>query len=540
MCKQGHECVGWGVDGATGMPTRFPVIALTYDAARTDKIFHGKLEPLEVEATPNPNPTWAFSPVAAQDDTHAFATIGEFSGYVDATYAGAAPPMGTSSYSVYTMRKEDVLGQFYQQPGQDTALTVARAAKSFITMELPFDPATKTLHYAFDRHANDAALSLPSAYETDDHKRQFLWFIEKYGTSYARTASMGALIEQRTSWQTPLRDQDKFDTAMLTKNANIDFAKSAQLDGPGSAHDAPYPDKATNALVCAGGDSTIACAASAEGMTNWKASVDTAQHLVLLSFDLQPISTLLPAAVGPSFEKAVQAYLDEQRQEWKQADKCPASCNSRGFCRAPDSVQCTCACYFGNGCSGGPKDGCTDTCSDGSSPASCAAWVQFFDSTNGNAWGPCSANRNTPSGCAGVKHSGADITEIALPNMGLEGTLPPSLGQLTAMKRLALMGNNLYGEVPDLSGATALERLELNSNAFGGAVPASLGGMAGLQELWLSQNQFSSFGDALAQGFVDCSVSSSGQPCCDLSENAFPCPLPAWLNSSKCEATCTP
>jgi hypothetical protein len=137
-----------------------------------------------------------------------------------------------------------------------------------------------------------------------------------------------------------------------------------------------------------------------------------------------------------------------------------------------------------------------------------------------------------------VRRSGADITEIVLPNQGLEGTLPPSLGQLTAMTRLALMGNDLSGEIPDLSGATSLKRLELNSNAFSGKVPSSLSGMAGLQELWLSQNKFTGFSDALAQGFGDCAVASTGQPCCDLSYNAFPCPLPAWLNSSKCVATC--
>jgi hypothetical protein len=29
VCKQGHECVGWGVDGVTGKPTAFPIVYLS-------------------------------------------------------------------------------------------------------------------------------------------------------------------------------------------------------------------------------------------------------------------------------------------------------------------------------------------------------------------------------------------------------------------------------------------------------------------------------------------------------------------------------
>jgi len=50
VCKQGHECVGWGVDGATGRPTPFPIVYLSYDPSRADKRFNGMNEPVEVVA----------------------------------------------------------------------------------------------------------------------------------------------------------------------------------------------------------------------------------------------------------------------------------------------------------------------------------------------------------------------------------------------------------------------------------------------------------------------------------------------------------
>ena len=59
ICKQGHECVGWGVNGVTGAPTLFPIVHLTYDPNRPDKQFHHLVEPREVRATHVINPVWA-------------------------------------------------------------------------------------------------------------------------------------------------------------------------------------------------------------------------------------------------------------------------------------------------------------------------------------------------------------------------------------------------------------------------------------------------------------------------------------------------
>ena len=58
----------------------------------------------------------------------------------------------------------------------------------------------------FQRHARDFVDSLPPAYDKEEHKAQFRYFIEHYGTSFATTATLGGLVEQYTTWKTPITD----------------------------------------------------------------------------------------------------------------------------------------------------------------------------------------------------------------------------------------------------------------------------------------------------------------------------------------------
>ena len=48
--------------------------------------------------------------------------------------------------------------------------------------------------------AKPLAESLPPTYDTDDHKAQFRYFIENYGTSYATSATLGGLVEQYSTF----------------------------------------------------------------------------------------------------------------------------------------------------------------------------------------------------------------------------------------------------------------------------------------------------------------------------------------------------
>ena len=68
----------------------------------------------------------------------------------------------------------------------------------------------------------------------------------------------------------------------------------------------------------------------------------------------------------------------------------------------------------------------------------------------------------------------------------LSGEIPKELGQLSNLTHLYLDNNNLIGEIPkELGQLTALTHLFLHDNALSGAIPAELGNMSKLQWLYL-------------------------------------------------------
>jgi Leucine-rich repeat (LRR) protein len=72
---------------------------------------------------------------------------------------------------------------------------------------------------------------------------------------------------------------------------------------------------------------------------------------------------------------------------------------------------------------------------------------------------------------------------------GLTGALPSTFGALTALSLLWLSRNRLTGVIPSTLGAmTALSALWLDSNALTGTIPSSLGTLTSLEDLWLSDN----------------------------------------------------
>ena len=240
ICKQGHECVGWGVNGVTGKPTPFPIVYLSYDPKRSDKKFNGMSEPLEVIANHVVDPVWA-----SVDEAQSFARVEEFVQHVNSVYQGATPaPKGTSG--VYSRGFADVFQDFFQK-SDDRALSVVRASKSYISMSLPVDPTTHTRQYHFDRHANDFLDALPPTYSSDGDKAQFRKFIESYGTSFATSATLGGRVEQYASWKTWMTDprMGGFDKPKLASNAKIDFYAATGLPGSSGAKHDPGYDSAT-------------------------------------------------------------------------------------------------------------------------------------------------------------------------------------------------------------------------------------------------------------------------------------------------------
>ena len=71
----------------------------------------------------------------------------------------------------------------------------------------------------------------------------------------------------------------------------------------------------------------------------------------------------------------------------------------------------------------------------------------------------------------------------------LTGSIPPELGRLSNLLQLQLNDNSLTGEIPsELGGLSNLQRLVLNGNSLTGEIPSELGGLSNLQRLVLNNN----------------------------------------------------
>ncbi|KAI9083734.1 hypothetical protein K1719_034323 [Acacia pycnantha] len=80
---------------------------------------------------------------------------------------------------------------------------------------------------------------------------------------------------------------------------------------------------------------------------------------------------------------------------------------------------------------------------------------------------------------------------LSLAKMGLKGTLPSQIGNLTFLIQLDLNNNNLYGKLPEeLLQLQRLEILNLSYNTLSGEIPTGIGSLFTLQHLVLGNNSF--------------------------------------------------
>ncbi|KAI5061798.1 hypothetical protein GOP47_0022337 [Adiantum capillus-veneris] len=80
------------------------------------------------------------------------------------------------------------------------------------------------------------------------------------------------------------------------------------------------------------------------------------------------------------------------------------------------------------------------------------------------------------------------ITVISLSQYGTGGELPGAINSLSNLTEIHLNGNNLQGEIPDLSGLLDLETLDLSNNRLSGSIPDSLALLKNLKVLYLQNN----------------------------------------------------
>ncbi|OWM85064.1 hypothetical protein CDL15_Pgr027851 [Punica granatum] len=91
--------------------------------------------------------------------------------------------------------------------------------------------------------------------------------------------------------------------------------------------------------------------------------------------------------------------------------------------------------------------------------------------------------------CSG---SGSRVRSLNLPSLGLSGTIPSSLSNLTSLENLNLFNNSFYGEIPsNLGNLSSLRTIILARNSVNGTIPGSLSLCLNLEQISFEDNQLS-------------------------------------------------
>ncbi len=124
------------------------------------------------------------------------------------------------------------------------------------------------------------------------------------------------------------------------------------------------------------------------------------------------------------------------------------------------------------------------------------ALVDLYNSTNGDGWYNNAGwlTQYPVNTWQGVTVQGSRVTKIVFYSNQLKGSLPSTLGNLTALTDLELVDGQLSGTLPStLGNLVNLTALILNKNSLTGTIPAALENLTNLQVLSLYQNQLSGY-----------------------------------------------
>ncbi|KAK9950978.1 hypothetical protein M0R45_006441 [Rubus argutus] len=107
-------------------------------------------------------------------------------------------------------------------------------------------------------------------------------------------------------------------------------------------------------------------------------------------------------------------------------------------------------------------------------------------SLNPSGWSDPDPCKWTSVGCSDDNR----VTRIQLGHQSIEGTLPPSLQNLTELMRLELQWNKISGPLPSLSGLSSLQVLLLSNNQFSSIPSDFFTNMTSLQSVEIDNNPF--------------------------------------------------
>ncbi|XP_057797965.1 LRR receptor-like serine/threonine-protein kinase EFR [Salvia miltiorrhiza] len=89
------------------------------------------------------------------------------------------------------------------------------------------------------------------------------------------------------------------------------------------------------------------------------------------------------------------------------------------------------------------------------------------------------------------------VTKLNISDMGLEGSIPQEIGNLSSLAYLDMSGNSFHGRLPkDICSHNNLQRLkllDLSSNKLQGDIPSSLYQCPQLESIDLSRNSFGGY-----------------------------------------------
>ncbi|NNE69761.1 MAG: PKD domain-containing protein [Rhodothermales bacterium] len=119
------------------------------------------------------------------------------------------------------------------------------------------------------------------------------------------------------------------------------------------------------------------------------------------------------------------------------------------------------------------------------------ALVAIYNSTNGPNWNKETGWLNGPVSSWGFLTVEANrVTILGLEQLGLTGTLPPEIGDLSELRLLALGFNQITGPLPDeIGNLSKLQKLYIHRNEFSGPIPSSIGRLTELEEFVFWGNQ---------------------------------------------------
>lgn len=124
--------------------------------------------------------------------------------------------------------------------------------------------------------------------------------------------------------------------------------------------------------------------------------------------------------------------------------------------------------------------------------------IAIYNSTNAGYYGSLGNDPpgTSPCGWKGVTCSGGRVTELNFRDDRLTGSIPPEIGNLTALTKLVMFRNSygsygIGGSIPSsLWNLTNLEVLNLSGNDFSGQLPPEIGNLTKLKYLNLSYFPF--------------------------------------------------